>query len=584
MRVVWLVVPLFLAAAAQPPAATPARSPTFPTPSPNPRPQGSAAPYDLVIVNGHVIDGTGSPWYAADVAIRDGRIAAIGRLAGAAAKQTIDAQGKIVAPGFIDMLGQSELTVLVEPTLPSKIFQGITTEITGEGGSAAPLNDAIVKADKVDYDHLKITPDWRSWREYFARVEKQGIGINMAHYVGATQVRRMVLGDADKQPTPVELDRMKALVREAMEQGAVGLSTSLQYSPAPYAKTEELIALAAEASRYGGIYASHMRSEAGAVLEALDEAIRIGREARIPVEIWHVKAAGKRNWGRMKDIVAKIEQARRDGVDITADTYAYPAWFNSFSAFIPPWAHDGGDEKLLERLKDPQARARIRADMLASDDKGWDNEWQEIPGPEAVLIGAVQNPELASIQGKTLADVAQLWKMDPIDTVCEILIKDHAFTYVAVFGMSEPDVALAVQQPWVSFNNDSQGTAPTGLLGQEHPHPRAYGTFPRVIRKYVREDKLLSLEEAIRKMSALPAQKMRLADRGVVKAGMWADLVVFDAATVTDKATFAQPNQLSVGMDYVLVNGVPVIAAGKATGARPGKVLRGPGAQRNEGP
>jgi len=584
MRVVWLVVPLFLAAAAQPPAATPARSPTFPTPSPNPRPQGSAAPYDLVIVNGHVIDGTGSPWYAADVAIRDGRIAAIGRLAGAAAKQTIDAQGKIVAPGFIDMLGQSELTVLVEPTLPSKIFQGITTEITGEGGSAAPLNDAIVKADKVDYDHLKITPDWRSWREYFARVEKQGIGINMAHYVGATQVRRMVLGDADKQPTPAELDRMKALVREAMEQGTVGLSTSLQYSPAPYAKTEELIALAAEAGRYGGIYASHMRSEAGAVLEALDEAIRIGREAKIPVEIWHVKAAGKRNWGRMKDIVAKIEQARRDGVDITADTYAYPAWFNSFSAFIPPWAHDGGDEKLLERLKDPQARARIRADMLASDDKGWDNEWQEIPGPEAVLIGAVQNPELASIQGKTLADVAQLWKMDPIDTVCEILIKDHAFTYVAVFGMSEPDVALAVQQPWVSFNNDSQGTAPTGLLGQEHPHPRAYGTFPRVIRKYVREDKLLSLEEAIRKMSALPAQKMRLADRGVVKAGMWADLVVFDAATVTDKATFAQPNQLSVGMDYVLVNGIPVIAAGQATGARPGKVLRGPGARRNEGP
>ena len=584
MRVVWLVVPLFLAAAAQPPAATPARSPTFPTPSPNPRPQGSAAPYDLVIVNGHVIDGTGSPWYAADVAIRDGRIAAIGRLAGAAAKQTIDAQGKIVAPGFIDMLGQSELTVLVEPTLPSKIFQGITTEITGEGGSAAPLNDAIVKADKVDYDHLKITPDWRSWREYFARVEKQGIGINMAHYVGATQVRRMVLGDADKQPTPVELDRMKALVREAMEQGAVGLSTSLQYSPAPYAKTEELIALAAEASRYGGIYASHMRSEAGAVLEALDEAIRIGRDAKIPVEIWHVKAAGKRNWGRMKDIVAKIEQARRDGVDITADTYAYPAWFNSFSAFIPPWAHDGGDEKLLERLKDPQARARIRADMLTPDDKGWDNEWQEIPGPEAVLIGAVQNPELASIQGKTLADVAQLWKMDPIDTVCEILIKDHAFTYVAVFGMSEPDVALAVQQPWVSFNNDSQGTAPTGLLGQEHPHPRAYGTFPRVIRKYVREDKLLSLEEAIRKMSSLPAQKMRLADRGVVKAGMWADLVVFDAATVTDKATFAQPNQLSVGMDYVLVNGIPVIAAGQATGARPGKVLRGPGARRNEGP
>jgi dihydroorotase/N-acyl-D-amino-acid deacylase len=533
--------------------------------------------FDVVILNGHVVDGTGSPWYAADVGIRDGRIAAIGRLAGAAAKQTVDARGKTVAPGFIDMLGQSELTVLVEPTLPSKIFQGITTEITGEGGSAAPLNDALVKADKVDYDHFKITPDWRTLAQYFARVEKQGIGINMAHYVGATQVRRMVLGDEDKQPSGVELDRMKALVREAMEQGAVGLSTSLQYPPAPYAKTEELIALASEAAKYGGIYATHMRSEAGGVLEALDEAIRIGREAQIPVEIWHVKAAGKRNWGRMKDIVSKIEAARRAGVDITADTYAYPAWFNSFSAFIPPWAHDGGDEKLLERLKDPQARDRIRKDMLSPDDKGWDNEWQEIPGPEAVLIGAVQNPALRTIQGKTLAEVATLWQMDAIDAIFEILIRDHVFTYVAVFGMSEPDVALAVEQPWVSFNNDSQGTSPAGLLGQEHPHPRAYGTFPRLFRKYVREDKLLSLEEAIRKMSALPAQKLRLADRGVLKAGMWADVVVFDPETIADIATFAQPNQLSVGMDYVLVNGVPVIAGGKATNALPGKILRGPG-------
>jgi N-acyl-D-amino-acid deacylase len=544
------------------------------SPIPDPR-----SPFDIVLLNGHVVDGTGSPWYAADVGIRDGRIAAIGRLAGAPAQQTNDATGRNVAPGFIDMLGQSEITVLVDPHLPSKIFQGITTEITGEGGSAAPLNDAIVKADKVDYDHLKITPDWRTYAQYFARVEKQGIGINMAHYVGATQVRRMVLGDEDKQPSAVELERMKTLVREAMQQGAVGVSTSLQYPPAPYAKTEELIALATEAAKYGGVYATHMRSEAGAVLDALDEAIRIGREAKIPVEIWHVKAAGKRNWGRMKDIVSKIERARRDGVDITADTYGYPAWFNSFSAFIPPWAHDGGDEKLLARLKDPAARDRIRTDMLSSDDKGWDNEWQEIPGPEAVLIGAVQNPELKSIQGKTLAEVAALWKMDPIDTIFEILIKDHTFTYVAVFGMSEPDVALAIAQPWVSFNNDSQGTAPTGILGQEHPHPRAYGTFPRILRKYVREDKLLSLEEAIRKMTALPAQKMRLADRGVLKTGMWADVVVFDAEKITDVATFAQPNQLSTGMDYVLVNGVPVIAAGKATNALPGKVLRGPAAR-----
>jgi dihydroorotase/N-acyl-D-amino-acid deacylase len=536
------------------------------------------APFDIVIRNGHVIDGTGSPWYAADLGIRNGRIAAIGRLVNAPARQVIDARGQVVAPGFIDMLGQSELTLLVEPHVPSKIFQGITTEITGEGGSVAPLNDAIIKADKVGYAHLKITPDWRTLGQYFARVEKQGLGINMATYVGATQVRRMVLGDEDAQPTAAELERMKALVREAMAQGAVGVSTSLQYAPAPYAKTEELIALAAEAAKLGGIYATHMRSEAGTVLEALDEAIRIGREAGIPVEIWHLKAAGKQNWGRMNEIVAKIQQARASGVDITADTYAYPAWFNSFSAFIPPWAHAGGDEKLIERLKDPGMRERIRKEMLAPGD-GWDNEWQEIPGPDAVTICVVQNPELKSLQGKTLADIATLWKMDPIDTLFDILVKDHAYTEVAVFGMSEPDIALAVSQPWVAFDNDSQGTAPTGLLGEEHPHPRAYGTFPRVLRKFVREDRLLSLEEAIRKMTALPAQKMRLADRGVLKAGMWADVVVFDPEQITDKATFEHPNQLSVGMDYVLVNGVAVVSSGKGTKALPGKILRRAGAR-----
>ena len=541
-------------------------------------PAQAPMPFDVVILNGHVIDGTGSPWYAGDVGIRNGRIAAIGRLADAPATRRIDAEGRIVAPGFIDMLGQSELTLLVDPHVPSKIFQGITTEITGEGGSVAPLNDAIIKADKVGFDHLKITPDWRTLRQYFARLEKQGLGINMATYVGATQIRRMVLGDADKQPTPAELERMKTLVREAMEQGAVGVSTSLQYAPAPYATTEELIALASEAAQHGGIYATHMRSEGDAVIQALDEAIRIGREAKIPVEIWHIKAAGKQNWGRMKEIVAKIEDARRGGVEITADTYAYPAWFNSFSAFVPPWAHDGGEEALIARLKDPAMRQRIRKEMETPGGH-WDNEWQEIPGPDAITICVVQNPELKPLQGKTLADVAKLWKADPIDTLFDILIKDHAYTEVAVFGMSEPDIALAVSQPWVAFDNDSQGTAPTGLLGEEHPHPRAYGTFPRVIRKFVREDKLLSLEEAIRKMTALPAQKMRLADRGVVKAGMWADLVVFDPAQIRDTATFENPNQLSVGMQYVLINGIAVVADGKATNALPGRILRGPGAR-----
>jgi dihydroorotase/N-acyl-D-amino-acid deacylase len=535
--------------------------------------QAPQAPYDIVILNGHVIDGTGSPWYAADVGIRDGHIVAIGRLADAPAKQRIDAAGRVVAPGFIDMLGQSELTILVDPHLPSKIFQGITTEVTGEGGSIAPLNDRIIKADAVGYEHLKITPDWRTFAQYFARLEKQGIGINFASYVGATEVRRMVLGDDNKQPTPAELDEMKALVRQAMQEGAVGVSTSLQYAPAPYATTEELIALASEAAKHGGIYATHMRSEGDTVMSALDEAIRIGREAHIPVEIWHIKAAGKKNFGRMKEIVAKVEQARKDGVEVTADTYAYEAWFNTFSAFVPPWAHDGGDEKLLERLKDPATRSKIRKDML--DPNGdWDNEWQEIPGPESILICVVQNPELKSIQGKTLAQVAQAWHEDPIDALFDILVKDRAYTSVAVFAMSEPDIALAVRQPWVSFDNDSQGTAPTGLLGEEHPHPRAYGTFPRILRKYVREEHVLTLEDAIRKMTSLPAAKMRFTDRGVLKEGMWADVVIFDPARVTDKATYENPNQLSVGMDYVLVNGVPVIDDGKATNALPGRVLR----------
>jgi dihydroorotase/N-acyl-D-amino-acid deacylase len=540
-------------------------------------PRNSAArAYDLVITNGHIIDGTGSPWYAGDVAIRDGKITAIGNLAESPSKRVLDAAGMVVAPGFIDMLGQSELTVLVNPHLPSKTFQGITTEITGEGGSVAPLNDAILAADRITYQHFNITPDWRTFGQYFARLEKQGISINLASYVGATQVRRMVLGDKDRTPDTSELEQMKSLVREAMKDGAVGLSTALQYAPAPYAKTEELIALAAESARFGGIYATHMRSEGDAIMPALDEAIRIGREARTPVEIWHLKAAGKSNWGRMPEIIARIEEARRSGVDISANTYAYPAWFNSFSAFIPPWAHEGGDAKLVERLKDPAMRARIRKEMQTPSN-AWDNEWEEIPGPEAILVSVVHNPTLLPLQGKTLAQIAAVWGKDPIDTIFDLLIQDDAYTFVAVFGMSEDDVALALEQPWVSVDNDSQGTAPDGMLGKEHPHPRAYGTFPRILRKYVREEKKLRLEDAIRKFSALPAQRMRFADRGVLKAGMWADLVVFDPETVRDLATFENPNQISQGMMYVLVNGVPVIDGGKMTDALPGKVLRGPG-------
>ena len=326
--VIWLLLLL---------AFRPAKAPTF----------------DLIIRNGHIIDGTGSPWYSGDIGIRDGRVAAIGNLAGEFARQEIDAAGKTVAPGFIDMLGQSDLSILVNPSLPSKIYQGITTEVTGEGGSVAPQTDTTLRAGRAAFEHFHITPDWHTYREYFARLEKQGIGINVAHFVGATQVRAAVIGEDNRAPTEAELGRMRALVRDAMQDGAVGVSTSLQYAPAPYASTEELIALASEAARFGGIYATHMRSEGDAIIPAIDEAVRIGREAHVPVEIWHLKAAGKPNWGRMPEIVRHIQQARDAGVDISADTYAYTAWFNDFSAFIPPWAHDGGNAQLIQRLKDP---------------------------------------------------------------------------------------------------------------------------------------------------------------------------------------------------------------------------------------
>jgi N-acyl-D-amino-acid deacylase len=543
------------------------------------RTAAAAQTFDVLILNGHLMDGTGSPWYSGDIGIRNGRIAALGRLHDATARTTIDAKNLLVTPGFIDMLGQSEITILVEPHLPSKIFQGITTEITGEGNSVAPLSEKMIEADRPGYEHLQINPDWRTLSQYFARLERQGMGINLATYVGATSVRRFVIGDDDRAPSPQELQQMKQLVAEAMRDGAFGLSTALQYAPAPYASTEELIALAAEAGRYGGIYSTHMRSEQNGIMQALDETIRIGREAHVPVEIWHLKTAGKSQWGKMKDVIGKIESARASGVDVSADTYAYTAWFNSFSAFVPPWAHDGGDAKLIERLKDPVTRARIRKDMTTPTTE-WDNEWLAIPGPESILLCVVQNPALRPLQGKTLAQAAAARHQDPIDALFDILIEDKAYTSVAVFGMEENDVALALAQPWVAVDNDSQGTAPIGILGQEHPHPRAYGTFPRILRKYVREEHRLTLQDAIRKFTSLPAQRLGLTDRGVLKQGMWADIAVFDPEQIHEAATFENPNQLSVGIQYLLVNGVPVIAAGKATNALPGKVLHGPGYEK----
>ncbi|MGC2031354.1 MAG: D-aminoacylase [Steroidobacteraceae bacterium] len=537
---------------------------------------GADAPFDLIIAGGHVIDGTGSPWYTADVGIRHGRIAAIGELKSAAAGRRVDATGLVVAPGFIDMLGQSEFTILVDPRLPSKIYQGITTEVTGEGTSPAPMSGHARDEAAQTLEHYGLTADWESLGEYFARLERSGLGINLASYVGATTLREVVIGGADRPATAAELERMRALVRDAMLQGAVGVSTSLEYAPAPYASTEELIAMAAEAAAYGGIYATHMRSEGDGMAAALDETFRIAREAHIPAEIWHLKVAGKKNWGHMPEMIKRIEAARASGLDITADTYAYTAWFNDMSAFVPPWAHDGGNEKMVERLKDPALRARIVKD-IRTPSAAWDNEWDEVPGPESILVGVVKNPALRGLQGQTIAAIAKSRAKDPLETLLDILVEDNGFTGCAVFGMQEDDVVLALMQPWTSINNDSSGTSPEGILGEEHPHPRAYGTFPRILRKYVREEHRLTLEEAIRKFSALPAQRMRFTDRGVLKQGLWADVVVFDPQIIADRSTFSAPNELAVGMRWVLVNGVPVIADGKMTGAKPGRVLRGPG-------
>ena len=540
------------------------------TPSP-----AAGVEYDTIIRNGHIIDGTGSPWYAADVAVKDGRIAAIGNLADAHARRVIDAHGLVVAPGFIDMLGQSEITLLVDPHVPSKIFQGITTEITGEGESVAPLDAGMIRQRQAAYAHYGITPDWRTFEQYFTRLQKQGMGINVGTYVGATSVREMVVGYDNRAPTPDELKRMQVLVADAMKQGALGLSTALEYTPAPYAGTDELIALAKVAARHGGIYATHMRNEGDAEMAALDETFRIGREADIPVEIFHLKATGNLK-GKMARVIARIDAARASGIDVAADTYAYTAWQNDLSAFIPPWAHDGGNLKLIERLKNPATRARIRKDMLTPSD-AWDNEWlAAIEQAHGIMIGSVNNKALQKYVGKRVSEIAAEWHEDPIDTICDFLIKDNAATSSVVFGMQESDVELALKQPWVSIDTDYEGTSPDGLLGKDRPHPRAYGTFPRILARYVREQKLLTLPDAIRKFSALAAQRVHLTDRGVLKQGMWADIVVFDPAAIRDVATFTDPNQLSVGMQYVLVNGVPVIAGGKMTDALPGAVLRGP--------
>jgi dihydroorotase/N-acyl-D-amino-acid deacylase len=532
-----------------------------------PSPQG---PYDILIHNGKIVDGTGNPWYEGDIAIYGEKILAIGKLDAQIAKRVIDAAGKVVAPGFIDMLGQSEYSILIDNRAMSKISQGITTEINGEGESAAPVNEKILNEMKSYLQKNKLTVDWKDFKGYFARVEHHKSAINLASYIGATQVRAYVIGYDNREPTPEELDKMKRLVREAMQQGALGLSTSLEYTPAMYAKTQELIELAKVAAEFGGIYVTHLRDEEDRIVEAILEAADIARAARIPVEIWHLKVAEKPNWGKMPQIVQLIQQHRNQGIDMTADQYPYIAFSNSLSSPIPGWAHEGGTEKLLQRLKDFDVRKRIRNELAATNrNKGVDFN--------GIMISSVTNPDLKQWEGKRLTEVAAAWKKDPYNTMFDFILADSARTARVAFAMTEEDLKMGMAQHWVSFCTDANARATDGPLYEGKPHPRAYGSFPRILAKYVRQDKLLSLEDAVRKMTSLPAQRVGLKERGILKPGFYADVVIFDPASVTDKATFENPHQYSEGVSLVLVNGKPVWEDGKFAGNLPGKILRGPG-------
>ena len=532
--------------------------------------------FDLVIKNGRIVDGSGRAAYVADLAIKDDRIVSIGKLSQATATRIIDAQGLVVAPGFIDMLGQSETYLLIDPRAMSKVMMGVTTEITGEGESIAPINERQIKEQEDFLKRFSLTIDWRTLDEYFKRLEKQGSGVNLGTFVGATQVREYVIGYDDRPPTAQELEQMKKLVAEAMRDGALGLSTSLQYVPARFAKTDELVELAKVAHQYGGIYATHQRSEANTIDASLDEVFEIAQKAQIPVEIWHLKTAYKKNWGRMTHVLARIKQARDRGLDVTADIYPYIAGSTSLSACLPPWAQEGGVEKMLARLRDPQTRQRLKQE-ISEDQTEWENIYLGSGGPSGVLIGAVVNRELDSLQGKRISEIAAEQKKDPLDTLFDFILADHGQTGAIYFMMSEADMRAAMQAPFVSFCTDSGSRATDGPLAGSKSHPRGWGSYPRILGQYVRDEKLLSLESAIHKMTGAPAARVGLRDRGLLKEGMFADITIFDPAKVIDKATFESPNQYPVGIEYVLVNGKISVAKGQRTSALAGQVLRGPG-------
>jgi len=534
------------------------------------------APFDLLLTGGRVVDGSGAPWFAADVGVRDGRIAEVGVLAGRPAKRTIDARGLVIAPGFIDLLGQSEYNVLVDKRAASKITQGITTEVTGEGDSIAPTDDRMIAEGKDEYAKYGVTPDWKTLAGYFQTLERRGTAINLGTFVGSGSIRAMVVGRENRPATPEEMARMEALVDQAMRDGALGVSSSLQYIPNIYSSTEELIALSKVAARYGGAYFTHQRSETDRIDESLDEVFRIAKEAGIRAQVWHLKTAYKSNFGRMPEILKKIEDARARGIDVAANQYPWNRASNGLDACLPPWVREGGRDALLKRLAEPATRSRVKADMV-KETKEWENQWLGSGGAEGVWVAEVLNPKLKKYEGQTIAAIAKAESKDPRDVVIDIVLADRANAYCIIAIMDEKDVRTALQSPLVSFGTDSQAKATDGPFGAETSHPRGWGSATRILGHYVRDEKVLRLEEAVRKMTSFGAEAAGLKDRGLIKEGFWADLAVFDPATVNARATFEKPNQYSEGMPYVAVNGVLVVDQGKITGAAPGKALRGPG-------
>jgi N-acyl-D-amino-acid deacylase len=537
----------------------------------------AAAPatYDLIIRNGTIYDGSGKPPMQGDVAVNGDKIAAVGGLKGARAKAELDAKGLAVAPGFINMLSWAVESLIADPRSMADIKQGVTLEVFGEGESMGPLNDAMKKEAEAQQGDFKYKIEWTTLKEYLDWITKRGISPNVASFIGATTVRVHEIGYADRPPTKDELERMKALVRQAMREGALGVGSSLIYPPAFYAKTDELVELCKVASEYNGNYISHMRSEGNRFLEAIDELITIAREAKLPAEIYHLKAAGRPNWNKLDAAIAKVEAARKHGLKITADMYTYTAGATGLSATMPPWVEEGGHKAFIERLKDPAIRAKLHQEMSTPTDK-WENMFINA-GPENILLVGFKNEALKPLTGKTLAEVAKMRGKSSQETAMDLIIEDDSRVGTIYFMMDENNVRRQIKLPWVSFGSDAESPAPEGVFLKSNTHPRAYGNVAKLLGQYVREEKLIPMEEAVRKLAALPAANLKIKNRGMLKPGYYADVVIFDPAKIQDHATYEKPHQYSTGMVHVFVNGVQVLKDGEHTGAMPGRVVLGPG-------